>query len=275
MAAARSLWSGVLTCPLSADKPSIIVSRREINDGETVTLTCTVPIDYRGGDCRLFRERSRIPFRLMTATDYLCDFQLTSQELLGRRPVGSKIFFKCDYHLQQYTSVSSDVSAVTVRGSSPSPGLSVSRRFLSPDDSVEVTCSPPLRSVSTCHFYRDEIHVAEGPCRRNLTGKQLSIWEESTVLLPVNMTCRYDPHKHLHIRSEPSNHNLLFVVDASRVSSPVDCKVSVDDDQLAVFGDGSWTFAGEDGPTVTLRLTNSGPTSDETCGEVQSETRPA
>ncbi|XP_076583290.1 uncharacterized protein LOC143318712 [Chaetodon auriga] len=256
------------------DKPGIIVSSREINDGETVTVTCTLPIDYRGGDCRLFRRNSRIPFRLMTATDYFCDFHLTSQELLRRKPVGSKIFLKCDYHLQQYTSVSSDISAVTVWGSSPSPSLSVSRRFLSPDDSVEVTCSPPLRSVSSCHFYRDEIHVAEGSCRRNLTGKLLSIWEESTILLPVNMTCTYDPHKHRYIRSEPSNHNLLFVVDASRVTSPVDCRVSVEDDQLAAFRGGSWTFAGADGPAVTVHVTNSGPIPNETCSDVQSQTRP-
>lgn len=104
------------------------------------------------------------------------------------------------------------LSVVSPSGSSPSPGLSVSRRFVSPDDSVEVTCSPPLNFVHSCHFYRDEIHIADGSCRRNLTGKQLSIWEKSTILLPVNMTCTYHPYEHRYVRSEPSNHNLLFVV---------------------------------------------------------------
>ncbi|XP_041792086.1 uncharacterized protein LOC121605999 [Chelmon rostratus] len=260
MAAARSLWT---------DKPWIIVSSAEIEDGETVEVTCTLPIDYRGGDCRLFRDNSPVPFRLKTATGYLCVFYLTSQELLGRQPVGSQIFLKCDYHIQQYTSVSSDVKGVTVWGSSPSPGLSVSRRFVSPDDSVEVTCSPPLNFVHSCHFYRDEIHIADGSCRRNLTGKQLSIWEKSTILLPVNMTCTYHPYEHRYVRSEPSNHNLLFVVDASRASSSVDCKVSVEDDQLAAFGRSSWTNVGADGPTVTVQVTNSVLMPNETCSNIQ------
>lgn len=262
-AASRSLWT---------DKPWIIVSSDEIREGETVQVTCTLPIDYRGGDCRLFRGNSPLPFRLKRATDFLCVFQLTSQQLLGEKPVGSRIHLKCDYHLQQYTSGWSDVQGVTVWGSSPSPALSVSRRFVSPADVVEVTCSPPNRFVSSCTFYRDEIIVATGSCHRNLTGKQLAIWEKSTTLLPVNMTCRYYPDRHLNIRSEPSNHNLLFVVDASQVSSSVDCKVLVEGDQLAFRG-GDRTFVGADGQTVNVQVTNSSLTANETCSNIQSHTR--
>ena len=104
-------------------------------------------------------------------------------------------------------------------GSSPSPRLSVSNRLLSPDDSVEVTCFPPLHYVSSCQFYRDRVIITTGSCSMNLTGKQLAIWEKSTTLLPVNMTCTYDPHDHLDIRSEPSNHHMLFVVGKKQSGS--------------------------------------------------------
>ncbi|XP_051231621.1 uncharacterized protein LOC127349766 isoform X2 [Dicentrarchus labrax] len=244
-----------------------------MEDGQVLEVTCIVPVDYTGGACRLFREDSQTPFRLQTATSYLCLFRLTSRELLGRHLVGSRVFLRCDYRLQQYTSESSDTKGVTVWGSSPSPRLSVSRRFVSPDDSVEVTCSPPLRPVFSCHFYRGEVPVAEGSCSRNLTGKQLAIWEKSTLLLPVNMTCRYDPYRGRDIRSEPSNHNLLFVVDVSQVSTSVDCRVSVEDDQLTAFIGSSWTSVGADGQTVTVQVTNSSLTSNETCNNLQSQTR--
>lgn len=104
-------------CPLSKDTPKLIVTD-EIEDGGTAEVICTVPIDYTGGDCRLYREDSPSPLRVMTARSYLCVFHLTSAELLGRRPVGSRIYLKCNYHLQQYTSVFSDIKGVTVSGTS-------------------------------------------------------------------------------------------------------------------------------------------------------------
>ncbi|XP_036971270.1 uncharacterized protein LOC119028920 [Acanthopagrus latus] len=247
-----------------SNNPKLIVTD-EIEDGGTVEVTCILPIDYTGGDCRLYREDSLSPLRVMTARSFLCVFHLTSAELLGRRPVGSRIYLKCDYHLQQYTSAFSDIKGVTVSGSSPSPRLSVSRRLLSPGDSVEVTCSPPLRYVSSCQFYRDSVIITRGSCSRNLTGQQLAIWEKSTTLLPVNMTCRYDPHDHLEIRSEPSNHHMLFVVDVTQVSSSVNCSVSVDDDQLTGFADSNRMFVGADGVLVSLQVTNSSLKSDHTC----------
>ncbi|KAM3619651.1 uncharacterized protein V6R79_011271 [Siganus canaliculatus] len=259
-AAARSTWS---------DKPEIIFSSDEIKDGETVKIFCLLPIDYTGGECRLYRRGSSSPFRRTTTKDYMCEFHLTSQELLGQRPVGRRVRFKCDYHLQQYTSVFSDSRGVTVWGSSPSPLLSVSRRFVSsPDDSVEVTCSPPLPSVYSCHFYRDEIHVAEGSCSRNLTGRQLAVWEKSTVLLPVNLTCKYYPKKRLEIRSEHSNHNMLLVVDPSQASSSVHCTVSMEDTELDSFKQRSWRSTGADGPTVTVHVTHSSMTTNTTCNPI-------
>ncbi|XP_071328941.1 uncharacterized protein [Trachinotus anak] len=255
-AAARSLWT---------EKPWIIIGNQEIMDGEKVKVSCTLPIDYTGGNCRLFRGDSTVPFRLKTALGYVCAFHLSSQVLLGNQPVGSRILLRCDYTLQDYTSVFSDWGGVTVWGSSPSPGLSISRHFISPDDSVEVTCSPPLRSVSSCHFYRDSVYVTEGSCSRNMTGRQLSVWEKPSLLLRVNLTCTYDPDERLYIRSEPSNHSLLFVVDGSRVASSVDCKVSVNDDQLETLRNSSWTFVGADGVTVAVQVTNSSLTLDQTC----------
>ena len=112
-----SLSKEVLTCPPSADNPKLIVTD-EIEDGGTVEVTCILPIDYTGGDCRLYREDSLSPLRVMTARSFLCVFHLTSAELLGRRPVGSRIYLKCDYHLQQYTSAFSDIKGVTVSGTS-------------------------------------------------------------------------------------------------------------------------------------------------------------
>ncbi|XP_040895548.1 uncharacterized protein LOC121182940 [Toxotes jaculatrix] len=256
--AARSTWS---------NKPSIIVSSHEIVDGETLTVSCTVPIDYTGGDCRLFREHSTIPIKLKTTSNYICHFHLSSQVLLGKQRVGSRISIWCDYTIQEYTSVPSDRTGIVVWGSSPSPGLSVSHHFISPDDSVEITCSPPLRFVSSCHFYRDEVAIARGSCRRNMTGRELSVWEKPSLLLPVNLTCRYRPDQHRYIRSEPSNHSLVVVVDVSRTTSSVDCSVSVTDEHLETFSNSSWTFGGGDGPKVTVQLTNGSLVLNQTCND--------
>ncbi|KAM7012271.1 uncharacterized protein LKV04_022791 [Tautogolabrus adspersus] len=259
-AATRSYWS---------EKPAIIIGDDEIEDGGSVKITCTLPIDYSGGECRLYKGNGRSPFRVTKESGFLCVFLLSSDEVLWRRhPVGSRVYFSCDYHLQQYTSEKSDIHGVTVWGSSPSPRLSVSHRFLSPEESVAVTCSPPGLPASSCYFYRDQIIVAQGSCSRNLTGKQLVVWEKPALLLPVNMTCRYYPHHDLQIRSEPSNHNQLFVLDVSRVSVSVNCSVSVEDDQLEAFRD-SWTSVGADGHTLTVQVTKGNMTTDETCDHIQ------
>ncbi|XP_065812452.1 uncharacterized protein [Labrus bergylta] len=259
-AAARSYWS---------NKPSIIISDDEIEDGGSVKITCTQAIDYSGGECRLYREHAAVPFRETKEAGFLCVFLLSSDELLGRgHPVGSRVYFTCDYHLQQYTSVKSDVGGVTVWGSSPGPRMSVSHRFLSPEDSVEVTCSPPRPPASSCYFYRDQVIVARGSCSRNLTGLQLGVWKKPAPLLPVNLTCRYYPRHDLQIRSELSNHQQLFVLDVGRVSASVNCSVSVEDDQLEAFRD-SWTSVGADGRTLTVQVTRGNLTVDQTCDYIQ------
>ncbi|XP_068175123.1 uncharacterized protein [Antennarius striatus] len=255
-AAARPMWS---------EKPRIIIDSSDIQDGEAVVVVCTLPIDYRGGECRLYRDGSQTPFRVTGTTHFLCRFHLTSRQLLGTRPVGSRVYLRCDYHLQQYTSALSDVSGVTVWGSRPSPTLSVGNRFVSPDDSVEVTCSLPVGSAFSCRFYRGEIRLAEGSCSRNLTGEQLTVWEKKTVLLPVNLTCRYDPEEHLSIRSEPSNHKMLFVVDWTQVSSSGRWDVLADDDQMEAFRNGIWVFVGAGDRRVTIQPTNHRPAPNETC----------
>ncbi|XP_034532364.1 sphingosine 1-phosphate receptor 1 isoform X2 [Notolabrus celidotus] len=262
-AEARSSWS---------EKPSLIVSSYEIKNGKSVKFTCTVPIDYGGGECRLYRDYSRFPQKVTRESGYLCVFHLSSAEVLGTKSVGSTVSFTCDYHLQQYTSVHSDSTGVTVSGSSPSPRLSVSRRILSPTDSVEATCSPPVLPVHSCHFYRDDIHVAEGSCSRNLTGQQLAIWEKPTLLLPVNLTCRYYPKPKLEIRSEPSNQHLLLVLDANLASNPMDCRVQVEHDRLEGFGDGSWTSVNAEGLLVNVQVSNRSLTTDKTWDCVQAIT---
>lgn len=98
---------------------------------QQVQVICLVPIDYGGGQCRLFRDGSLRPIRTRRADYFVCRFVLPAKELLGLRPVGSIILFRCDYQLQQYTSALSDLAGVTVQGESwsrkPStgPGLRV------------------------------------------------------------------------------------------------------------------------------------------------------
>nr|XP_057929828.1 uncharacterized protein LOC131129905 [Doryrhamphus excisus] len=255
-AAARSTWT---------DKPWILVNSSDIKVGENVEVSCTLPIDYRGGECRLYRGDSRFPFRLMTALEFICVFSLSSSVLLGPLPVGSVVSLRCDYQLQQYTSVSSDGASVVVWGTSPSPTLSVSHPVVSPEDNVEVICSPPHLPVYKCHFYRDHDRIAEGPCRRNLTGSQLAIWAEPAVLLPVNLTCRYRPNEDLYFNSDASNNNMLFVVDAAQASSSLDCKVPVNSGELVAFRGLSWTFASGSGTKVKVHGTDSGMQLNSIC----------
>lgn len=85
---------------------------------QQVQVTCLVPIDYGGGRCRLFRDGSSRAFRTAQADYFLCRFVLPARELLASRPVGSIVYFRCDYQLQQYTSALSNVAGVTIRGES-------------------------------------------------------------------------------------------------------------------------------------------------------------
>ncbi|XP_072244980.1 uncharacterized protein [Leuresthes tenuis] len=163
-AAARYVWS---------DKPSLLMSTNDITEGESLDVSCTLPIDYRGGDCRLFRKHSDVPFKVMTATEYVCVFHLSSKVLLGQHPVGSMISIRCDYRLQEYTSVSSDSKNVIVWGTRPSPSLSISRRFVSHPESIEVICSPPA-AFSKCIFYKDASRVASlVDCKVSVSDDQL------------------------------------------------------------------------------------------------------
>ncbi|XP_007569505.1 uncharacterized protein LOC103150018 [Poecilia formosa] len=251
----RYVWS---------DKPKILGSN-EITDGETVEISCFVPIDYTGGLCRLFREDFNHPFSVIVAMSYVCVFNLTSKELLGHYMVGSTFRLRCDYRLQEYTSISSDDMLVTVWGTRPSPSLSISRRFVSPDDIIEATCTPPVFPVSYCRFYTEEYWLNEAPCSSNITFGELTRFQKPTLLLPLNLTCTYYPNKLLSIRSEYSNQQLVFVVDPREVTSSVNCSVSVSEDQLEAFGDRTWTAFGANGTTVTIQITKGDPTLKNTC----------
>lgn len=249
MTAARSYWS---------DTPSVI-AQDEFNDGDQVEVSCTLPIDYRGGQCRLYRGDSRTPFKVMIATDYICTFHMSSAELLGNLPVGSVVRLSCDYTLQKYTSIKSDRTAIVVWGNRPSPTLSVSHRFVLPDDTVEVTCTPPRdQYADKCVFRRDQIYLKEGSCSMNLTGQQLRLWEKPTLLLPVNLGCTYSPSPDLNIKSDMSNRQMMFVVDVRRLTSYSACKVSVSNDQLEAFKkeDRNLWDVREKGNRVTITVTN-------------------
>ena len=53
--------------------------------------------------------------------------------------------------------------------------------------------------------------------------------------------------------------------DASSVTSSVDCKVSVSDDQLEAFRGSSWATVGANGANVTIQVTNSSLSLGQTC----------
>ncbi|KAM9761616.1 uncharacterized protein ACNS7B_003996 [Menidia menidia] len=216
-AAGRYVWS---------DKPKLIVDSHEIEDGESLNVSCTLPVDYLGGSCRLFRGQNKVAFRSMTATSYVCDFWLSSGELLGTHEVGSTVSIYCDYTLQEFVSKSSDRSSVTVWGTGPSPTLSISRCIISRRESIEVTCTPPVDFVDKCHFYKNGYSFKWGSCRRNLTGEEIAIWERPSPLLSFNLTCTYDPDMHRSIRSRHSNRQQLSVADQSKAAPSADCEVS-------------------------------------------------
>lgn len=101
-----------------SEVPSILVPEDEVEVDQQVKVNCLVPIDYGGGRCRLFRHGSSRAIRTTKADYFVCRFTLPARELLGSKPVGSRVLFHCDYQLQQYTSALSDLAGVTVRGKS-------------------------------------------------------------------------------------------------------------------------------------------------------------
>ncbi|XP_054911502.1 uncharacterized protein LOC129376081 [Poeciliopsis prolifica] len=256
---ARYVWS---------DKPKIL-GTNEILDGETVEISCFVPVDYTGGLCRLFRGDSEYPFKVMVATSYVCIFNLTSKEVLGNYVVGSTFKLRCDYRLQEYTSISSDNMLMTVSGTRPKPSLSISRRFVSPDDIIEATCIPPVSPVAYCRFYTDVYGLDRPSCSANITFRELIRFLEPSLLLPVNLSCTYDLDEVLSIRSQYSDEHLVFVVDPRQVTSSVNCSVSVSEDQLAAFEDRTLTAFGANGTTVTIRMTQRGRNLENTCNRLQ------
>ncbi|KAM8888503.1 uncharacterized protein ACB058_003480 [Synchiropus picturatus] len=251
--------------PRRADKPTILLSDDEIKDGDMMTITCLVPIDYGGGTCSLYRKHSNFPFRQVTADRYTCKFHLTSSELLGPRPVSREVRFKCDYTLQEYISAFSQYAVLEVWGSRPSPSLSVGRHVVSLKDTVEVNCPPPPpESSHRCDFYRDQYRIKSASCHYNITGNELVIWEKPAVLTPVNFTCRNRPEE--YVRSEPSNHHMMFVVDAAQATTSMVCRVSVE------HGEGEWVFDGDNKRTVTVRASSSDQQADNTCIAVPDQT---
>ncbi|KAL7396584.1 hypothetical protein ABVT39_008247 [Epinephelus coioides] len=157
----------VVTCRLSAETPKILIAT-----DETVKVVCTLPIDYTRGDCRLWREHSHKPFKVFTTASFSCTFYVTSKELLGTHQVGSRVYLKCDYHLQQYTSPFSDIRAVTV--------WDASQAVSSVDCKVSVDSDQPatFRDNSWASVSADGLMV-----RVNATNSQLMINETCSYIL--------------------------------------------------------------------------------------------
>ncbi|KAM4629866.1 uncharacterized protein ACJ7VT_002074 [Polymixia lowei] len=254
---ARATWS---------NKPWINVNTSDIVEGEWVRVQCGVPIDYTGGDCRLYRGSMKTPLKIRKADlSYVCRFLLSSQELLGRRAVGTRTTVRCDYKFQGYTSESSDNAVVVVWGSSEAPRLALSLHVVSLNETVEVSCSPP-RPISRCALYRDGSHIRDMPCRHNLTGAQLSVWLSAALVQPVSLSCRYQTHN--YIRSEPSNEAVLFIIDLTRAdvsSSAVECQVPVTEQMLVMLENTTVSSGVSNGRTVNIQATNSSILLHPTC----------
>ncbi|XP_029905121.1 uncharacterized protein LOC115357665 isoform X1 [Myripristis murdjan] len=206
---ARSRWS---------EKPWISVSSPVVVAGEWLTVLCGVPIDYTGGECRLYRGDARTPLSVMTTHDYVCRFVLPVRRLMRRLPVGGRTSVRCDYHLQSYTSESSDNTALFLWESVSAPVLSVSSQVVSVEGSVEVRCSSSSSpSPSVCHFSSDRASLGWASCSANLTARRLAAGQQAAPLLPVRLSCSYEQEE-LHRRSEPSEPLLLLLLDVSQLA---------------------------------------------------------
>ncbi|XP_035269010.1 uncharacterized protein LOC118225086 [Anguilla anguilla] len=206
--ARRSYWS---------DKPWINVNSSDIEDGEWVKVLCGVPIDYTGGFCRLYRDESKVPLKTLQTQSYVCEFLLSSRELLAGRPAGTRTAVRCDYTLQNYVSVPSDSSAVVVWGTAEKPELKMSPQVVMLDGKVRVNCEAPRYKASECMVYRDAIQVAQTPCSHWITGEKLMLWEPVSLFNEISVTCEYKREGWDYIRSDRSNPTKILVVDPTRL----------------------------------------------------------
>ncbi|XP_036378247.1 uncharacterized protein LOC118773421 [Megalops cyprinoides] len=207
--AAISYWS---------NKPWINVNSSEISEGEWVRVLCGVPIDYTGGFCRLYNDQRTTPLMSLQTHTYTCQFLVSSRHLLGRRSAGARTSVRCDYTLQDYESVSSDDEVVVVWGIVEKPVLTVSPLVVMMNDSVQLNCSVPGQQAASCSVYRDGFAINGLPCNHAIMmGKQLMIWQSTSLLNEIDVTCEYNVEGLDYVRSKTSNPATIVIVDPGRI----------------------------------------------------------
>ncbi|KAI1891922.1 hypothetical protein AGOR_G00148700 [Albula goreensis] len=211
-------FGGVEMVSYWSDKPWINVNSSDIEVGEQVKVLCGVPIDYTGGTCRLFLDKRKTPIKTLQTHSYVCEFLLSSAELLKGRPVGTRTSLRCDYTLQNYVSISSDNKAVVVWGTAEKPMFGMSPQVVMMDGSVNLNCTPTQYHSTKCRFYRDSLRQYESiPCIHQVKVKKLMMWRKTSLFNEINFSCDYDRDGWEYFRSEESDPIPTLVVDPSRL----------------------------------------------------------
>lgn len=212
------ICSGVEARSFIDNKPWIIVHEQDITMNDTVRIECGVPIDYRGGFCHLYKFRRDKSFRSVQTNTYSCEFRLTAKEILGGRKPGSRISVRCNYKLQNFVSIYSDSMAVFVWGSQEKPRLTVNPNVLLMQEVIQIDCQPPSNERSTCRLYRDGEIIRHMPCSSQMTGAELTEWQNTSFYNKIKLTCKYEPDAVDYIRSQPSDPLPVVVIDVDKMS---------------------------------------------------------
>ena len=207
-------------------------------------VLCGVPIDYTGGFCRLYRDKTKTPLKTLQTNSYVCEFFVSSRELLAGRRAGTRTTVRCDYTLQKYVSVSSDNKAVVVWGmfsfplwdtvsnttclcscfsikiwvvlfilptdTPEKPVLKMSPQVVMLGGRVQVNCDSPLSYASECMVYRDTSYLGEIPCSHQMKAETLMLWRPISLFNEISIHCKYNRGD--YVRSNPSNPKKILLV---------------------------------------------------------------
>ncbi|XP_061093474.1 uncharacterized protein LOC133125826 [Conger conger] len=250
------------------------VDSSDIREGESVNLLCGVPIDYTGGFCRLYRNGEKDPLKTLQTNSYVCEFTMSSHELLAGRPAGTRTTVECDYTLQNYVSMRGS-AAVVVWGTAEKPALKISPQVVMLGGRVQVDCEPPRSfRASECMVYRDRFYLQGIPCSHQITAERLMLWQPiSSMRLfnEISVNCKYK--KEEYIRSDRSNPKKILVIDPSKLQISSDqtngtfvCEVPARVQDFVLLHTGNKTLNLEMGGKLVLEaINNSTGPFNQTC----------
>ncbi|KAJ8277752.1 hypothetical protein GJAV_G00079490 [Gymnothorax javanicus] len=264
---ARSYWS---------DKPWISVNSSDIYEGDWVKVLCGVPIDYTGGFCRLYRNKNKIPLKTLQTHSYVCEFLVSTQELLAGRPAGTRTTVRCDYTLQNFVSISSDNKAVVVWRSAKKPQLNMSPQVVMLNRNVQVNCDHSLHERFHCMVFRETIQVDWMSCKHQISAEKLMLWDPISLFNEISVTCKYIKEGREYIRSERSNPKKILVVDPTRLQISTNqtnatfvCDVPARIQDFVLLHTGSKDLSLEMGGKIILKaISNSTGPFNQTCQSI-------